>query len=130
MDILLYTKYIVVLILVLGLIFLISYVVRKLGFVPGVENSTSRKSRLALTATTAIDAKRRLVLVRRDDQEHLILLGPDGDTVVETNIPIERVKSDAPDQSEESEAGKNETSHVEPVLPTFGKAGFLKRKEE
>ena len=34
-----------------------------------------------------IDNRRRLVLVRRDDREHLLLLGPQGETVVETNIP-------------------------------------------
>ena len=37
---------------------------------------------------TAVDAKRRLVLVRRDDVEHLILLGPASDLVVERGIAM------------------------------------------
>jgi flagellar protein FliO/FliZ len=33
-----------------------------------------------------VDAKRRLVLVRRDDREHLLLLGATQDVVVESGI--------------------------------------------
>lgn len=34
----------------------------------------------------AIDSRRRLVLVRRDDREHLLLIGGANDVVVETGI--------------------------------------------
>ncbi len=34
----------------------------------------------------SVDAKRRLVLIRRDDQEHLVLLGVNRDLVVESNV--------------------------------------------
>jgi flagellar protein FliO/FliZ len=33
-----------------------------------------------------IDPKRRLVLLRRDNVEHLVILGATGETIVETNI--------------------------------------------
>ena len=33
-----------------------------------------------------LDTRRRLVLVRRDDVEHLILLGAASETVIERNI--------------------------------------------
>ena len=42
--------------------------------------------RLDVIEARAIDARRRLVLVRRDGVEHLLLLTPSGDTVVETGI--------------------------------------------
>jgi hypothetical protein len=32
--------------------------------------------------------RRRLVLLRRDDVEHLVILSPTGETVVETGIPV------------------------------------------
>jgi flagellar protein FliO/FliZ len=48
---------------------------------------TSR--RLALVERVGIDAKRSIILVRRDDREHLIMVAPDGQTVIETDIPCE-----------------------------------------
>jgi flagellar protein FliO/FliZ len=44
------------------------------------------KRRIGIIEAAAIDAKRRLVLLRRDEVEHLVLIGPDGSTVVETGI--------------------------------------------
>lgn len=45
-----------------------------------------RKHRLAVMDATAIDNRRRLVLVRRDDVEHLLLIGGHNDVVVEADI--------------------------------------------
>lgn len=42
--------------------------------------------RLTVTDAAAIDSQRRLVLVRRDDVEHLILIGGPSDIVIEQNI--------------------------------------------
>jgi flagellar protein FliO/FliZ len=42
--------------------------------------------RLSLVEMAPIDGKRRLVLVRRDDTEHLLLLGLSGELVVESGI--------------------------------------------
>ncbi len=49
-------------------------------------SSRSRQPRLAVLDFTDVDSRRRLVLVRRDNVEHLILLGGPTDVVVETNI--------------------------------------------
>lgn len=48
-----------------------------------------RNRRLAVVDTLALDQKRQLVIVRRDDVEHLILTGGPQDLVVETGIPVE-----------------------------------------
>src|SRR5690606_9631059 len=45
-----------------------------------------QKPRLALGESIEIDNQRRLVLVRRDDIEHLILTGGPSDVVVEQGI--------------------------------------------
>jgi hypothetical protein len=52
-------------------------------FIAGGRN---RRTRLAVMDATAVDDKRRLVLVRRDDVEHLILIGGPTDVVVEQDI--------------------------------------------
>jgi hypothetical protein len=52
-------------------------------FVAGGRN---RRARLAVMDAAAIDNQRRLVLVRRDNVEHLILIGGPTDVVVEQNI--------------------------------------------
>lgn len=45
-----------------------------------------RNKRLAVVDSMAIDPKRQLVLVRRDNVEHLVLVGGNADFVVETDI--------------------------------------------
>ena len=88
-----YLKYIVGLLIVLGLIALIALLARRLGMVPRVSRDPSSPRRLSVTDVISIDAKRRLVLVKRDDREHLLLLGPERDLVVERNITaIENTK--------------------------------------
>jgi hypothetical protein len=51
-----------------------------------VAGGRNRRPRLAVLDAAAIDAKRRLVLVRRDETEHLILIGGPTDVVVEAGI--------------------------------------------
>jgi flagellar protein FliO/FliZ len=84
-----YLKYIVGLLIVLGLIALITLLARRFGMVPRVDRKPGSPRRLSVTDAISIDAKRRLVLVKRDDREHLLLLGPERDLVVEQNIALQ-----------------------------------------
>ena len=82
-----YVKFILALLFVLGLIGLLATVVRRLGLgVPQTPFKRSEDKRLGLVEVMALDAKRRLVLIKRDDKEHLIILGATDETVVETDI--------------------------------------------
>lgn len=63
-------------------------IVRGLTFGTFVAGGRNRKARLAVMDATAVDSQRRLVLVRRDDVEHLILIGGPSDVVVEQNIRL------------------------------------------
>lgn len=63
-------------------------IVRGLTFGTFVAGGKNRKARLAVMDATAVDSQRRLVLVRRDDIEHLILIGGPTDVVVEQNIRL------------------------------------------
>ncbi|MBS3847918.1 flagellar biosynthetic protein FliO [Devosia sp. BSSL-BM10] len=48
-----------------------------------------RNRRLAIIDTLALDQKRQLLIIRRDNVEHLILTGGPQDVVVETGIPVD-----------------------------------------
>ncbi|MEH6725926.1 MAG: hypothetical protein V7703_07175 [Hyphomicrobiales bacterium] len=52
----------------------------------GRRTPTSQNHRLAVLDRTQIDDTRSLVLVRRDDMEHLVMIGGPSDVVVESNI--------------------------------------------
>jgi len=49
-------------------------------------NGRNRQPRIAVMDATNIDTRRRLLLIRRDNVEHLILVGGPTDVVVEQNI--------------------------------------------
>lgn len=87
MEIAEYLRFFVALLFVVGLIAGTGILARRFGFVPGAATGgSSRKKRLEIIETITLDAKRRMMLVRRDGREHLILLGTDSETVLETGI--------------------------------------------
>jgi flagellar protein FliO/FliZ len=45
-----------------------------------------KQRRLKIIELTRIDARRSLVLIQRDNVQHLVILGPHGETVVESGI--------------------------------------------
>ena len=52
----------------------------------GANTQRGRMPRLAVIDAAAVDGRRRLVLVRRDNVEHLLMIGGPTDIVVESNI--------------------------------------------
>ncbi|RVM21321.1 histidine kinase, partial [Sinorhizobium meliloti] len=56
---------------------------------PFVRGGKNRQPRLAVLDAAAVDTRRRLVLVRRDDVEHLIMIGGPTDIVIESRIAPE-----------------------------------------
>lgn len=87
MDLASYTRFIAALLFVLALIGALAWAARHFGLV--AKATTSRKTktrRLDITEVLTVDARRRLVLIRRDDIEHLILLGPERDILIEAGI--------------------------------------------
>lgn len=51
-----------------------------------IKGGKAREPRLMVLDAAAVDPKRRLVLIRRDDVEHLIMIGGPTDIVIETGI--------------------------------------------
>ncbi|WP_317993354.1 flagellar biosynthetic protein FliO [Bartonella gliris] len=60
-----------------------------------------RPPRLTLCDTLAIDRTRRLILIRRDDAEHLILIGGLTDVVIESNIINKRITHKSTDKQKQ-----------------------------
>ena len=71
---------------VLGLMWLFSLALKKVGLA-GQSMLPGAKKRLKVVEYLPIDHKRKLVIVRRDDKEHLLVLGPNSELVVESNLP-------------------------------------------
>lgn len=55
--------------------------------------------RLDVVEHSSVDGRRRLVLIRRDDVEHLIMTGGPVDVVIETNIGSAIQQAPAPDNN-------------------------------
>ena len=106
MDISDYFRFLIALVFVLGLIGLIAVLLRQFGYGGAMRlgrQLRGARARLGVVEVAALDARRRLVLVRRDDREHLLLLGPERDLVVESDIPARRVTPSEPAGSPEGE---------------------------
>lgn len=74
-------------VLVLALIGAAAWLVRRFaGNRLGANANRGRMPRLAVIDAAAVDGRRRLVLVRRDNVEHLLMIGGPTDIVVEPNI--------------------------------------------
>src|SRR3954466_13514113 len=72
---------------VLALIGLAAWLVRRFATNRlGANTNRGRMPRLAVIDAPAVDGRRRLVLVRRDNVEHLLMIGGPSDIVVEPNI--------------------------------------------
>ena len=72
---------------VLALIGLAAWLVRRFASSRlGASTNRGRMPRLAVIDAAAVDGRRRLVLVRRDNIEHLLMIGGPTDIVVESNI--------------------------------------------
>ena len=82
-----YMRFFFALMFVVGLIGGTAVLARRFGLAPGAATGgRSSKKRLEIVESLTLDTKRRMVIVRRDNQEHLILLGTDSETIVETAI--------------------------------------------
>lgn len=80
--------WIIVALIALLVLLILVRIVRGFGVGTFVAGGRNRKARLAVMDATAVDSHRRLILVRRDDVEHLILIGGPTDVVVEQNIRL------------------------------------------
>jgi len=80
-------KFVIAFVAVIGLIALTAWLVRRFGASRlGGNAARGRQPRLAVIDAAPVDGRRRLVLIRRDNIEHLLMIGGPSDVVVEANI--------------------------------------------
>ncbi|MCR9072048.1 MAG: flagellar biosynthetic protein FliO [Alphaproteobacteria bacterium] len=88
MGLLEYIRFVLALGFVLGLIWICYWLVRRYAVERlGLAMNVGKTPRLRIVENRVLDGRRRLVLVRRDDTEHLLVIGGESDMVVETGIP-------------------------------------------
>lgn len=68
------------------LLVVVLWVMRNRAPSPFVRGGRNRQPRLQVLDAAAVDARRRLVLVRRDNVEHLVMIGGPTDIVIESRI--------------------------------------------
>ena len=81
-----YIKFVFAFVFVLALIALATVAARRFGFGLPSNPRNSAQRRLGIVESLNVDGKRRMVLIRRDDTEHLLLLGATTELVIESNI--------------------------------------------
>src|SRR5580765_3918182 len=79
-------RFFIAFLVVLALIGLTAWLVRRFGANRLGNASRGRQPRLAVIDAATVDGRRRLVLIRRDNVEHLLMIGGPTDLVVEPNI--------------------------------------------
>jgi len=89
-----YLKAIFALLFVIGLIAGTSFILKRFSLDKHLLKN-NKKKRLSVKEMLPLDARRRVILIERDNKEHLILLGHNSDIVIESNItPIENESSE------------------------------------
>jgi hypothetical protein len=79
-------RFFIAFLIVLALIGLTAWLVRRFGSNRLGTAARGRQPRLAVIDAATVDGRRRLVLIRRDNIEHLLMIGGPTDLVVEPNI--------------------------------------------
>lgn len=85
-----YLQFGAALIFVLALIGAIALLLRAVG---GLQFAQGRSGdrRLSVTESLLVDARRRVILIRRDDEEYLVLLSPHGDVILDDRLKVKDI---------------------------------------
>ena len=142
-------QFFIAFLIVLALIVLTFWAIRRFGGIGlGTGVARGRQPRLAVIDAAAVDGRRRLVLIRRDNVEHLLMIGGPSDIVVEQNIVravpaassrdtpppragglaevMSRAAEPAPAAREMPGRAAAEPSRTEPVMPRGGEFPSLR----
>ena len=73
------------LVLVLGLIAGVGFLARRFGVAGGLALKRGSRRRLGVVEQLQVDSRRRLMLVKKDDTEYLVLIGGSSDLVLSSS---------------------------------------------
>ena len=118
MDFDIYLRFMLALLLVLGLIGGLTWAARRFGFGGQLTPNAGKSRRLSVVEVRTLDSRRKLVLLRRDDIDHLVLLGPNQDLHLEAAIPAPREAAQPVSLATAGAAGPHSTDSQPAKLPT------------
>jgi len=98
------------------LLIVVLWIMRSRAPSPFVRGGRNRQPRLQVLDAAAVDARRRLVLVRRDDVEHLIMIGGPTDIVIESRIGEAADKLVSPETADQSASAPVPVPVIPPQL--------------
>jgi flagellar protein FliO/FliZ len=111
-------QYLLAFAIVIGLVALFGLLLRRLTGgrlrMSGANSSRARQPRLGIVDIYDLDRQRQLVLLRRDNTEHLLMIGGPNDIVVETNIMRVAARAMAPTADAERVSAQRTGSEAEP----------------
>ncbi|WP_159948029.1 flagellar biosynthetic protein FliO [Rhizobium sp. 18065] len=99
-------------------LFIVLWLMRNRASSPFVRGGRNRQPRLQVLDAAAVDARRRIVLIRRDNVEHLVMIGGPTDIVIESGIGDDRAYLSAL-------AVQAQASETSPTLPPAGTARIV-----
>jgi len=103
----------------LAAMFVVFWLIRKRSNSTFIRGGKNRQPRLAVLDAAAVDTRRRLVLVRRDGVEHLILIGGPTDVVIESSIVPSNLEAAMPLATSEADSETlREQPTPQPSAPT------------
>jgi flagellar protein FliO/FliZ len=94
MELDVYFRFLAALVFVLALIGAAAWAARRFGLGGKLAPNTGKDRRLSVVEVSVLDSRRKLVLVRRDHTEYLVLLGPGQDLLLESGIAASAAAED------------------------------------
>ena len=84
-----YLKFFFALLFVIGLIGGLALIAKKFGMGNRGPMRRGSKNRLSIIDSMQVDAKRRIVLIRCDNKDYMLLLGGATELLIEDNLPVD-----------------------------------------
>jgi flagellar protein FliO/FliZ len=84
-----YLKFFFALLFVIGLIGGLALIAKKFGVGNRGPMRRGRGNRLSIIESMQVDAKRRIVLIRCDNKDYMLLLGGVTELLIEGNLPVD-----------------------------------------
>ncbi|MGH1350392.1 MAG: hypothetical protein ACRBBN_06240 [Methyloligellaceae bacterium] len=88
-----YLGYLAVFLFVLALIGLFAWALKQFVSRGNTFFASKQAPRLQVMSSAGIDTRRRLLLIRRDNKEHLVMIGGPNDLVIETDIQVKKAET-------------------------------------
>ncbi|MCB1591087.1 MAG: flagellar biosynthetic protein FliO [Alphaproteobacteria bacterium] len=115
-------RMIAALLFVIALMGGLSLILRRLGL-SGPAPAHSGRKRLKIIESLPLDARRRLVLVQCDEAQHLVIIGPGGETVIKTDIrPAENAHDPEQARPANDPGGSGRALHSPSPVDASGKS--------